>query len=189
MNKAAINTTYLKGIVENDYSVLQKIYQESLPEVIKYVQRNSGTQDDAKDVFQEGILAIYNKVKTNDLELTTSFHNFLFMICKRIWLKKIRKSGKIEVTSDELSEYSIEDDSEEQFIKTQKWRLFNQKFQELAEECRKVLQMLFNGKSGKEIAETMNYSEEYAKRKKYKCKKGLAELIKKDKAYRTLTTN
>lgn len=189
MNTATINTAYLRGIAENDYSVLQKIYQESLPEVIKYVRRNSGTQEDAKDVFQEGILAIYNKVKTNDLELTTSFHNFLFMVCKRLWLKKIKKNSKIEVTSDDLSAFSIEDDYEEQNIKTQKWRLFNQKFQELAEECRKVLQMLFNGKSGKEIADAMNYSEEYAKRKKYKCKKGLAELIKKDTAYKTLTTN
>lgn len=189
MNTAAINRTYLKGIAENDYSVLQQIYQESLPEVVKYVKRNSGTVDDAKDVFQEGILAIYNKVKTNNLELTTSFHSFLFMVCKRLWLKKIRKNSKMEVTSDDFSEYGIEDDYEAQLIKTQKWRLFNQKFQELAEECRKVLQMLFDGRSGKEIANAMNYSEEYAKRKKYKCKKGLAELIKKDRTYKTLTTN
>ena len=52
------NARYLQGIAENDYAVLQEIYRESLPEVVKYVKQNSGTLDDAKDVFQECILEI-----------------------------------------------------------------------------------------------------------------------------------
>ena len=60
------------------------------------------------------------------------------------------------------------------------------RFQALAEECRKVLQLLFNGKSGKEIAQEMGYTEEYAKRKKYKCKLSLAQLIKQDPEYKAI---
>ena len=180
------NAEYLKGIAENDLSILKKIYAESLPEVIKYVQKNSGSIDDAKDVFQEGILVIFKKVKANALELTTPFHVFLFMVCKRIWLKKIKKSYKKEVTLDEVKEFSIEENLEDNFIKTRKWTLFNKKFSQLAEECRKVLKMLFNGRSGKEIAEAMGYTEEYAKRKKYKCKLSLTDLIKKDPEYKNL---
>ena len=186
-----MNTTvqvdYLKGIAENDFSILEKIYEESLPEVIKYVKRNSGTLDDAKDVFQEGILVIYDKVKKNELELTTSFHVYLFMVCKRIWLKKLKKSWNKEVTLDDKLEFGYEEQYDERFLKTQKWTLFNQKFQELTEECRKVLKLLFNGFSGKEIAEAMGYTEDYAKRKKYKCKMSLADKIKKDKTFKNLT--
>lgn len=181
-----INTDYLRGIAENDFSVLQKIYKDSLPEVIKYVKRNSGTSDDAKDVFQEGILVIFKRVSNGNLELTTSFHVFLFSVCKRIWLKKLKKSGKKEVSFDNLEEYSFDENFEEGFIKTRKWSLFNQKFQQLSDECRKVLKMHFNGHSSKEIAEAMAYTEEYAKRKKYKCKLSLAELIKKTPEYKNL---
>ena len=80
------NKEYLSGIVNNDFSLLQRIYEQSLPEVIRYVKKNSGTLDDAKDVFQEGIMVIFKKVKEDRLVLTTSFHAFLFMVCKRIWL-------------------------------------------------------------------------------------------------------
>lgn len=183
-----IKIDYLKGIAENDFSVLEKIYEESLPEVIKYVKRNSGNLDDAKDVFQEGILVIYKKVSQSSLELTTSFHIFLFSVCKRIWLKKLkRKSHKKEVALDEFWEDSFEENFEEKFITSRKWALYHKKFQSLAEECRKVLQMLFNGRSGKEIASTMNYSEDYAKRKKYKCKLHLTKLIRNDAEYKHLT--
>ncbi len=178
---------YLKGIKENDFLILEKIYKTSLPEVVKYIKRNSGTLDDAKDVFQEGILIIYNKVMQDKLVLTTSFHVFLFSVCKRIWLKKLKKKSNKEVTLESDWEFGYEEQYEERFLKTQKWALFNQKFQELTEECRKVLKLLFNGFSGKEIAETMGYTEEYAKRKKYKCKLSLAERIRKDRLYQNLT--
>lgn len=82
------NKEYLSGIANNDFSLLQKVYEQSLPEVIRYVKKNSGTLDDAKDVFQEGIMVIFKKVKEDRLVLTTSFHVFLFMVCKRIWFKK-----------------------------------------------------------------------------------------------------
>lgn len=180
------NIEYLRGIANNDFSVLEKIYEESLPEVAKYVRRNSGTLDDAKDVFQEGILVIYRKVKDNKLELTTPFHVFLFSVCKRIWLKKMKKSYRKEVPFEDAGEFIYEEDFDEQFIKSRKWKLFNQKFQLLAEECQKVLKMLFNKRSGKEIAQAMGYTEDYAKRKKYKCKQSLANLIKKDPAYKHL---
>lgn len=183
-----IDTDYLKGIASNNYKILQQIYRESLPEVTKYVKRNSGTADDAKDVFQEGILVIFRKVSNNSLELTTSFHVYLFSVCRRIWLKKLKKKGDKSVTFEDSGEYSYEEDFEEYFLRTRKWKLFNQKFQLLADECQKVLRMLFNGHSSKEIGITMGYTEEYAKRKKYKCKISLAELIKKDPEYRNIVT-
>lgn len=178
---------YLKGIAENDFAVLQRIYRESLPEVIRYVQRNSGTTDDAKDVFQEAILIIFRKASEKELALTTHFHFYLFSICKRLWLKKLKKNWKKEVPFEEVMEFSVEEDIAEQFLKTRKWILFNKKFQQLSEECRKALKMLFNGHSSKEIAEAMGYTEDYAKRKKYKCKLQLVELIKKDPEYQALT--
>lgn len=184
-----LNNELVRGIVENDLTILKRIYSESLPEVIKYVKRNSGTEDDGKDVFQEGVIVIFRKASAGDLELTTSFHNFLFTICKRIWLKKLRKTTGKEVPFDQVLEYSDEDDLDEAILKSQKWELFNKRFMDLSEECRQVLKMLFNKVSGKEIAEKMGYTEDYAKRKKYKCKQSLADLIKSDPNYQQLTKN
>ncbi len=177
---------YLTGIAQNDFATLQQIYKASLPEVIQHIKRNSGTTEDAKDVFQEAILVIFNKVKKEELVLTTSFHVYLFGVCKRIWLKKISRNKYKTVSLPEEKDLAYEEDFDEKFLKTQKWRLFNEKFKLLAEECRTVLELLFNGQSGKAIAAAMGYTEEYAKRKKYKCKRSLMELIKQDANYQAL---
>ena len=183
---ATIEVDYLKGIAENDYLTLQKLYQNSLPEVIKYIKRNSGNLDDAKDVFQEAILVIYNKVQQEELTLTTTFHVYLFSICKRIWLKKLRSKSSQVLPLSATWGLTAENEYEEQFLKSRKWKLFNTKLESLATECRKVLQMLFNGQSGKEIAAEMGYTEDYAKRKKYKCKLSLMDLVRKDPEFNAL---
>lgn len=183
----AVENSFLQGIAENDYSILQKVYQTSLPEVTKYIKNNSGNLDDAKDVFQEGILAIYNKVKKEELVLTTTLHAYLFSVCKNLWLKRLRSKSWQALPLSTTWGFTVEVDYDEQFLKSRKWKLFNQKFSTLAEECRKVLQMLFNGQSGKEIASEMGYTEDYAKRKKYKCKLSLMDSIKKDPEYKSLT--
>lgn len=180
------NTEYLEGIANNDFAILQQIYKHSLPEVIRYIKKNSGTVEDAKDVFQEGILAIFKKVGEDRLVLTTPFHAFLFMVCKRIWLKKLKRNGNKEVPFEGNWEFSFEEDFEEAMLKSQKWALFNQKFAELTIECQQVLKMLFNKNSSLEIADKMGYTEDYAKRKKYKCKLSLTNLIKKDSTYKKL---
>jgi len=187
MNAVSLDTDYIKGIAENDYVVLQQIYKESLPQVAQYVKRNSGTFDDAKDIFQEAILIVFRKVRENTLKLTTSLHVYLFSVCRNLWLRKLKRKGnKKEVAIDNAKELVFDEDLDADFIKSRKWKLFNTKFKMLAEECRKVLQMLFDGFSGKEIASKMGYTEDYAKRKKYKCKNGLADLIKKDPEYKHL---
>ncbi|MEM1319169.1 MAG: sigma-70 family RNA polymerase sigma factor [Bacteroidota bacterium] len=182
----SLQSDYLQGIAVNDFATLQKIYKESLPEVAKYVKKNSGSFEDAKDVFQEGIMVIYRKIKADALTLTTSFHVYLFSVCKKIWLKKLsRKSGK-SVPLDFVGDFASEENLDADITKARKWALFNKHLQQLAEECRKVLKLFFNGRSSKEIAEEMDYTEEYAKRKKYKCKIGLTKLIKEDPEYKSL---
>lgn len=187
--KIATNTDYLKGIVDSDPLILKQIYNQSLPEVVKYVKKNSGTLDDAKDVFQEGILVIFRKVNQGNFELTTDFHVFLFIVCKKIWLKKLKKKGNKEVPFEDTGEYIYEENYDEAFLRTQKWKLFNSKFQLLTDECQKVLKMLFGRKSSKEIAIVMGYTEDYAKRKKYKCKQSLADKIKSDPEYNHLISD
>lgn len=177
---------YLKGIAQNDFEVLQQIYKESLPGVQRYVTKNSGTPDDARDVFQDAIVIIFKKVSKQELVLTTRFNVYLFSICRRLWLKQLKKKWNKEVPFESKREFGFEDDFAETMLKSRKWELFNKYFQKLSEECQQALKLLFNGESSKEIAQKMGYSEDYAKRKKYKCKIQLTDMVRNDPEYRAL---
>ena len=71
-------------------------------------------------------------------------------------------------------------------IKEEKWKLFNQSFEQLGKDCKQLLKLFFEGNPMKTIAEVMGHSPAYVKLKKFNCKKKLIDLIKKDQRYTEL---
>lgn len=170
---------YIRGILENNTLLLKKIYKENLPAIISHVRNNKGTTDDAKDIFQEAILIIYEKAKQPQFELKSSFYSYLFGICKFLWLRQLKKKHRSEITL--VGDKGLVDDDVEQLAEeTEKYRLFQDVFKLLGEECRKVLQLFFDGISMQKIAKQLNYTPQYVKVKKFKCKEQLVKMVKKD---------
>jgi len=172
--------TYLQGIIENDSKVLNKIYECFLPSITKFVLENRGTESDARDVFQDGLVIIYKKLKSDSLELTSGFHTYLFSVCRFVWLRELKKKRRTEVTLDDNILSIAKTDIEKAYAENEKQKFFKSKLSQMPAESQKVLQLFFNKKSMKEIAEVMGYTEAYAKRKKYKAKQQLITLVRRD---------
>ena len=56
------------GILNNSESVLKRLYLAYFPMVLQLIINNNGNEDDAKDIYQEAIIILYNKVKEGDFE-------------------------------------------------------------------------------------------------------------------------
>lgn len=181
------NQDYIQGILTNNHQVVRTIYEKYHKAIIQLVETNRGTKEDAKDVFQEALLLIYQKAKQPDFQLTSSFFTYFYAICRNIWSNKTRKKAFGEVTlSDEKASMLIEDDTE-QYHKNEQYILYRRKFLELGESCQQVLTLFLKKVSLKEIAVQLGLSSEgYAKKKKYQCKKQLVKLIQMDTSYQEL---
>lgn len=177
------NSVLLKGLKENDYKILDKIYKTYLPKITSMVIQNKGTRDDARDVFQEGLVVVYNKVQSPDFEFTSGFYNYFYQVCKYIWIRQLKKKHRTEVTLEEEDRLEGRVNIESELIETEKRQFYKKKFALLKEDCQNVLQSFFDGKSLNEIAQKMGYTNEYVKRKKFKCKEKLVKLIKEDKQF------
>ena len=56
------NEELLNGILRNDNVILQHIYKNYYYKVNLYINKNSGNDDDANDIFQEAIIVVYRKL-------------------------------------------------------------------------------------------------------------------------------
>ena len=178
---------YIQAILTNDHQVVRLIYEKHHRAIIQLVETNNGTREDARDVFQEALLLIYQKAKAPDFQLTSSFFTYFYAVCRNIWSNKVRKKSFGEVTLSDDKASMLVDESPEQFHKNEQYILYRRKFQELAEDCQRLLTLFFNKTSLKAIAEEMGLSSEgYAKKKKYKCKNELVRLIQSDASYQEL---
>jgi len=164
---------YLEGLLNNDNQLVDEIYRLFSPGIRNWIMQNSGSEDDAADVFQESLIDIYNQAKYKGLELTCPFQPFLLLVCKRKWLNEIKKRGLRPVTksSDDLSELGedVFAAAERVGMEEEKGRLFFQQFQRLGEKCREILKMSLTGQHQEKIAEALGVTYGYLRKKKSEC--------------------
>jgi len=180
---------YIEGLLNNNSSIIETIYKKFAPKVINHIKMNSGNADEAQDVIQEVLIAIYNQAKTKGLALTCPFDAYFFLLCKRKWLNELKKSSNKEVTIKDEN-VSIDKDVEKLAMETEvqdeKQLLFDEMFQKLGEKCQEVLKLSFITKTMEEVAAKMNVTYAYVRKKKSICTGQLTELIQQSKRYSSL---
>ncbi len=167
----------IQGIKSQDTEVLNWLYDHYFPDVRRFVLRNSGTQDDAYDVFQEAIIVLYNQIKCDELEYRTDIKSYFLGIGKIMWRNKLSHTKTYEQLEDNiLSESDVDVFNDPAFV-----NLVQRSLKKLTNEECEVLNMFAQGMSYKDIADIMGYSSEvYARRKKYLSKERLIAIIKSD---------
>jgi len=180
----------LGGIKGHDKNVLTYIYEAFYQAINFFVKSNSGTDEDAQDIYQEALIIIYRKIHSGDLVvLDCSFNTYLYSVCKLLWLKQLERNRikSTEVIEDENLAESDEDLFED-YTKSDRLSLYQKHFQKLSNDCQKVLRLALSKLTLKEVANIMGYkSEKYAKKKKYQCKEKLIDAIKNDPKFNELT--
>lgn len=182
------NDWYLDGLKKGDEHVTKAIFSDFAQMVDSFVVRNRGTKEDARDIFMDGLEALYRRLKKGDLDLTCSFGTFLFAICKRLWFKKIRrKKFDAGVTLEDLSVLKQVEEIVPWIEQTERYRLMREKFEKLGEDCKKVLDLAWHSDLGmEEIANKMGWTYGYARKRKHDCQERLKGLVKADVRFNEL---
>lgn len=156
---------------------LQYLYKDPLNKIKKFVLKNSGTIDDAHDVFQEAVMTLYHYVYEGKYNDEYDLDGFLYRVARNKWIDMIRKNSKI--SKEEAPDIAGDANQLEEMISEERMSAFRMVFRKLEENCRKMLSLsVFEKKSMKEIARLMDYKDEsVAKNMNYKCKKKLSSII------------
>ena len=169
----------IEGVRLQEDKVLNYLYDKYYPTIKNYVLKNSGSKDDVSDVFQDTIIALYQRIMENNFTLTSDLKGYFFGIARNIWNTHLRKRIKTEQIESDL----IGDENDEAEDKVFE-KILARAFVKLKPDCQKVLTLFYEGAGYDEIANKLSLkSEQYARRKKYLCKESLMELIKQDPDY------
>ncbi|GAB4311296.1 MAG: hypothetical protein Kow00127_01220 [Bacteroidales bacterium] len=175
----------IAGITELDSNILDLVYSDYYPDVERYILQNSGTVEDANEVYQAGILVIYRKAISQDLRLTCSFKTFLFSVCRLIWLKQLQNRKRWEAFVEDYGNFINLDDS---VIRTYEYneriKLYQKHFEKQSFNCRKILELFLATVPVAEIAGIFGFkSVAYSRKRKQQCKDKLVAGIKSDPTF------
>ncbi len=166
---------------------LKQVYKNNFPMVEHLVLSNSGSKDDAKDIFQDTMVAFYNTVKTTDFRLSGKISTYLFAVAKNLWLRKIR-DNKVMAHSNEttLTNIPIDGSSLSNLVYTEEQEILGDMLHEAGSKCVKLLKLFYYEKMKMiKISEHFGFaSEQVAKNQKVRCLKKLKAIMLQNQYYR-----
>ena len=169
--------------LRSDY-IINFIYKEFFPIIKFLVTENGGTAEDAEDIFQDGIIIIYNKISLNQFILTSSFKTYMYSVCRNLWLQKLNKRKAIFDKLSDVEEYIDLPKAmlaEANVEETEMHRIIQIHFLSLHDDCQKVLRLFTKNIPLREITKIMGFkTENYAKTRKYLCNEELKKRIADD---------
>jgi RNA polymerase sigma factor (sigma-70 family) len=160
-------------ICKGDEKALEFLYKKYYRMMTKLVISNSGTEEEARDVYQDALIVFWQKARSGNLVLTSKMSTFIYSICQNLWRKELDRKKRL---SNEEKDSSVVLDTDT----AEREKIIAKCIDQLGETCKKVLMYYyFEEMSMQDIADKLGFANtDTAKTKKYKCKKKLDELVK-----------
>ena len=170
----------LRAIGNNDKDAIEAVYKENYSLIQHFVINNNGTEDDARDIFQEAMMVLYEKSRLPEFELTCQIRTYLYSVCRRLWLKKLQVSRRIETQVENFDRIvQVEEDIEEHDKLNLQYQTMRTAMGKIGEPCKSLIEAFYvHRKNMLEIASFFGYTNaDNAKNQKYKCLVRLKKLF------------
>ncbi len=170
----------IQGIRRDDDRALAYLYKLHFPMISHFILSNSGTDDEAKDIYQEGVIVFYEKIKDNSLELSCQIKTYLYSVCRRLWLKRLAEKGRYASRIDDSEDYQLlEEDVQKHEENERQFGVMADALGQLGEPCRTLLEDYYiRMQNMQDITDKFGYTNtDTAKNQKYKCLQRLKKLF------------
>lgn len=169
----------LAGLKSGDQGILDKVYKDNYRTIESMILKNSGSVDEAKDIFQDTMMVFYRNVSKEGFQLTASISTYLYSISHRLWMKRLRETSKLSFSEED----GVVEAFDFELIYQSADATLNQVVKLLeknGKNCLEILKkMYFNNLSFEAIASDLGYaSGQVVREQKYRCIKRVREDIK-----------
>ena len=147
------------------------------------VYQKGGSTEDARDIFQDGLIIMLEKLDDKKFNLTCKFKTFLYCVCEHLWKTILEKR---QSAANYLNRRS-EPESEKDFTDMIDYQMYEQIIQDVFKTLdpisKKILTLYWQEKSLQEIADQLGYTYGYVRKKKCEAQGELTEKVKRHPGY------
>jgi len=162
----------LEGLANEDKTSIERIYREHFTMVQGLVLNNSGSSDDAADIFQEAMIVLFEKSKSGNFELQCQLKTYIYAVSRRLWLKKLPHLRRNSMLIENLEvSYSVDEDLQIHEKNQNDFNIMENAMSQIGEPCKSILEAYYiQRKQMQQIASDFGYTNaDNAKTQKYKC--------------------
>ncbi|MCX6316605.1 MAG: sigma-70 family RNA polymerase sigma factor [Bacteroidetes bacterium] len=176
----------LKGGKRMDETI-KAIYRSHFEGLSWYIMNNSGSQQDAEDVFQEVVVNFIDLVKKDKFRGESTIKTFLFSLNRHTWLNELKRRGRAVAREEKFAKGTYGEQEKDRITPDGHQAIADREGKAailklvaaLGDTCKKILLLFYyENMSMKEILDATDYdNEQVVRNKKYKCLKQLEQMI------------
>ena len=163
--------------------VVHYLSDRYMPMIRLMVYQNGGTNEDARDIFQDGLIIMLEKLDNKQFALTCKFKTFLYCVCEHLWKTILDKRQAASNYLSKRSEPETDKDFTEVMDHNMYKEIFFDVFETLDPISKKILKLYWQEISPQEIADRLGYTYGYVRKKKSEAQSELTEKVKKHPSY------
>ena len=164
---------FIDGLKTGHEASLKALYKKYYNIVLKIVVNNSGSSEEAQDVYQETIIVLFENAQKPGFRLSCQLQTYIYSIAKRLWLKQLRDKGHFAILKEngENEIVDVSDEISDHLQKESEMERMARSLEELGEPCKTLITDFYVHRlSMEEISEKFAYTNaDNAKNQKYKC--------------------
>jgi RNA polymerase sigma factor (sigma-70 family) len=154
-----------------------------MPMIRHMVYQKGGTSEDARDIFQDGLIIMLEKLDDKHFSLTCKFKTFLYCVCENLWYSVLDK----RLAAANYFTRRVEPEGEKDFTDIMDHQMYEEIFREVFETLdpisKKILKLYWQEFSPQEIADKFGYTYGYVIKKKSEAQSELTKKVKKHHGY------
>ena len=150
------------------------------------VTRMGGTPEDARDIFQEGLMIMLEKIDNKEFALTCKFKTYLYCVCENLWKSVLVKRQAAANYLVRRVEVEDQKDITELMDSNLCREIFISVFDTLNPVSKKILTLYWEEMSPQEIADKLGYTYGYVRKKKCEAQAELTKKLKKHPDYKRI---
>jgi len=154
--------------------------------VRQLVRNTGGNDDDAEDIFQDGLMIMLEKIDNKNFVFTCKLKTYLYCICEHLWKDVLDKRSAAANYFSRRDHAEGEEDLSEEMDNQLKEEIFKEVFETLEPLSKKILNMYWQDLGPQEIADKLGYTYNYVRKKKSEAQTELCEKVKVHPGYRRL---
>ena len=184
--KEYIDSEIIESLRKRQGHIVNYLFDRYLPMIRLMVFKMGGTGEDAKDIFQDALLIMLQKIDDDEFVLSCKFKTFFYSVCENLWKTILTKrQAAVNYLTRKVDDTVVQDFTELYDSKLYE-HMFYDMFETLGPVCKSVLKLYWQEYSPKDIAEKLGYTYNYVLKKKCECQGELIKKVTNHPTYKTI---
>jgi RNA polymerase sigma factor (sigma-70 family) len=169
--------------------VVRYLFDRYMPMVRLLITRMGGSSEDARDIFQDGLMIMLEKIDNKEFTLTCRFKTYLYCVCENLWKSNLDKRHAASNYFNRMVDPDDEKDITDIIDNDLYEKIFHEAFESLDPVGKNILKLYWQKISPGEIAEKLGYTYGYVRKKKCEAQLELTEKVKNHPGYKEIMSS